>query len=539
MVFKVTKKIRKLAVFVLLAAVLVGMVPEREAKAEDYLTLYDALDKLNITYASSGDDFYPYLNYNFFLITNSYDSDGNFVRKNLYVCNTQIYGWGTVYNCVVFNSSMGSITSSARNYDITNGEVVFTKRTDCSDAVPLLYLNQTHEIVYANFDTAAVLSACPYFIDLSNDDFSEHTHIWIPQIEPASCTTAGRSWEECSCGETQNETELPALGHTWEAKEELGSCTVDSKTWEECSVCSATQNEVITPASGHVWVAKEEPATCTAAGRSWEECGCGETQNETELPALGHTWEAKEELGSCTVDSKTWEECSVCSATQNEVITPASGHVWMAKEEPATCTDAGRSWEECGCGETQNEIELPALGHTWEAKEELGSCTVDSKTWEECSVCSATQNEVITPASGHVWVAKEEPATCTDAGRSWEECGCGETQNETEVPALGHSWVAKFQAASCTIDGKTWEECSNCSAVQNETEIAATGHIYDNDEDSVCNICYYNRNIEKSAYWLDMVPIILTLFYVFPLNVVLGLNLILIGVVICRQLKKK
>ena len=152
-----------------LMLLLVGAAVPGEARAEEYLSVYEVLDKLNVDYASSGDEFYSYLNYSIFLITNSYDADGNLVRKNLYVTRKGIYGWETVYNCVLFNSSMGPITSDARNYDITNGEVVFTRRTDCSDAVPLLYLNQTHEIVYANFDTS-VLSDCPYFIDLSNDD---------------------------------------------------------------------------------------------------------------------------------------------------------------------------------------------------------------------------------------------------------------------------------------------------------------------------------------------------------------------------------
>ncbi len=213
-------------------------------------------------------------------------------------------------------------------------------------------------------------------------------------------------------------------------------------------------------------------------------------------------------------------------------------HSWILKETAATCTDTGVAWEQCECGEIQNEVVIPALGHSWEEKLDVGSCTEDSRTWEECSFCGAVQNEIITPTTGHVWIQKEEAATCTDSGKTWEECGCGLIQNDVVIPALGHSFEQKEEFGNCVEDSRTWDECSFCGFVQNEVLTPALGHVYDNDDDNVCNVCYYNRNIERSGDFLDMMPVILTLFLVFPLNIFLIVQVIVLSTILYRRLKK-
>lgn len=247
-------------------------------------------------------------------------------------------------------------------------------------------------------------------------------------------------------------------------------------------------------------VSKNIESTCTVNGSTWDECpGCGMKFNEVVLDLMEHVWVKKEELGSCTKDTKTWDECSECGAVQNEVIKPANGHVWIYKENPATCVLEGYSWEECGCGAIQNEQVIPLAEHTWEQKIEVGSCEVDSKTWDECTICGSVDNEIITPAIGHVWIYKEKSATCSMEGSSWEECGCG--------------------------------------AIQNKQVLEMSGHVYDDDKDNVCNVCSYNRNMEQTINFLDMLPVILSLFLVFPLNFFLGINLLLLGVILFRVLK--
>jgi len=326
-------KFKKLAAFVLLAAVLVGMVPEHKARAEnEYYTIYEAMDMLGITNSAglnidTAANGFPYCSYMFYKV---YDADNNFVKFVLFMSQ---YGYFDSYSGSrrIFLNIGGYVPSSntGNNFFIELNNLVQAPRYNWQLDNMYVFDGCLYEIVYANFDTS-FLSGSGYFIDIVNDDLNNisHVHVWTDTEQPATCTTPGRSWEECACGEIQNETEVPALGHSWEPKEEPGSCTTDSRTWEECSLCSAVQNEVVTPSDGHVWLDKEEPATCTTSGRSWQECACGEVQNDTVLPAFGHSWEQKEQTGNCAVDSKTWEECSLCSAIQNEVVTPASGHVY-------------------------------------------------------------------------------------------------------------------------------------------------------------------------------------------------------------------
>lgn len=78
-----------------------------------------------------------------------------------------------------------------------------------------------------------------------------HEHQWELVTTEATCTTDGHSAEICVCGETQNNTRLPAIGHTWTKKEIVATCTDNGKIWEECN-CGEIQNEVTIPATGHL-----------------------------------------------------------------------------------------------------------------------------------------------------------------------------------------------------------------------------------------------------------------------------------------------
>ncbi|MBQ7304162.1 MAG: hypothetical protein IJW75_04520, partial [Alphaproteobacteria bacterium] len=77
-----------------------------------------------------------------------------------------------------------------------------------------------------------------------------------------------------------------------------------------------------------------------------------------------------------------------------------------------------------------------------------------------------------------------------------------------------------------------------CGEIQNEVTIPASGHVYDDDSDGVCNVCSYYRNVETSTDFLDMLPIILTLFLVFPLNIFLIVQVVVLSSILYRRLKK-
>ena len=73
-------------------------------------------------------------------------------------------------------------------------------------------------------------------------------------------------------------------------------------------------------------------------------------------------------------------------------------------------------------------------------------------------------------------------------------------------------------------------------------------HVYDDEEDTICNVCSYDKtwypdgdgdDIADNADFLDMIPVILSLFLVFPLNVFLSLALIVLCIMLYRKLKRK
>jgi len=70
-----------------------------------------------------------------------------------------------------------------------------------------------------------------------------HVHEWIPFVTPPTCTEDGKQWEECLCGEKQNELVLYATGHGETEKRTTKEPSVKSEgEYEEyCKVC----NEVL------------------------------------------------------------------------------------------------------------------------------------------------------------------------------------------------------------------------------------------------------------------------------------------------------
>ncbi|MBP3594875.1 MAG: leucine-rich repeat protein [Lachnospiraceae bacterium] len=71
-----------------------------------------------------------------------------------------------------------------------------------------------------------------------------HVHVWEKKEVKPTCTEGGRTWEECACGEIQNEVILNALGHGELIYTVISSPTVETEgEYEEsCSVCKEVVN---------------------------------------------------------------------------------------------------------------------------------------------------------------------------------------------------------------------------------------------------------------------------------------------------------
>jgi len=117
-----------------------------------------------------------------------------------------------------------------------------------------------------------------------------HSHTWVLTEVPATCTTSGSSVEKCSCGEQQNFTEIPAIGHTIEKKVTKEATVDEEGIWEEvCNVCG----EVIASGSLEKMVptATPEPtATPTPKATATPTPSPKPTATPTPDPFKEYTW---------------------------------------------------------------------------------------------------------------------------------------------------------------------------------------------------------------------------------------------------------
>ena len=71
-----------------------------------------------------------------------------------------------------------------------------------------------------------------------------HVHAWEKKEVKPTCTEGGRTWEECACGEIQNEVILNALGHGELIYTVISSPTVETEGeyTETCTACGEVVN---------------------------------------------------------------------------------------------------------------------------------------------------------------------------------------------------------------------------------------------------------------------------------------------------------
>ena len=114
--------------------------------------------------------------------------------------------------------------------------------------------------------------------------------------------------------------------------------------------------------------------------------------------------------------------------------------------------------------------------------------------WYADSSCTTeiTLQDVVLPAKGHTEAidpAKE--ATCTQTGRTQgSHCSvCGVViKAQTVTPALGHHYSGDYAYDAAGH----WRVCSRCAALEEKHS-----HVYDDDKDTICNVCGFERTIKK------------------------------------------
>lgn len=143
----------------------------------------------------------------------------------------------------------------------------------------------------------------------------EHTHHYTDTVTAPTCENQGYTTHSCTCGDSYQDSFVPALGHIEAAPvtENITSesCTLDGgfDTVIYCETCGAelSREHTSIPASGHSFDEGTitTAATCISDGAILYTCTACETVKQEILPATGHNYEYEEEdgvlTGTCTV----------------------------------------------------------------------------------------------------------------------------------------------------------------------------------------------------------------------------------------------
>ena len=143
---------------------------------------------------------------------------------------------------------------------------------------------------------------------------------------------------------------------------------------------------------------------------------------------------------------------------------------------------------------THSAVLVKAVEPTCLAKGNKAYYVCTCGRWYADSSCTTeiTSQDVVLPAKGHTEAidpAKE--ATCTQTGRTQgSHCSvCGVViKAQTVTPALGHHYSGDY---AYDADGH-WRVCSRCAALEEKHS-----HVYDDDKDTICNDCGFERTIKK------------------------------------------
>ncbi len=389
-----------------------------------------------------------------------------------------------------------------------------------------------------------------------------HTHTGTFQAgTPATCSQNGvKDYYTCTCGKAFEDVDctkliedldiwkvIPALPHQCNfVPGTPATCTTDGvKDYYQCSVChqyfeDADCNTPITdldnwkviPALPHQGtLVPGTPATCTTDGvkdyyqcsvchQYFENADCTKSIADLDswkvILAPGHTWtgsylaenaDASKHYHVCTVcgardggEAHAWnveapteqndKHCTICGYVAEAPI----GHIHAGTLVPgqeATCTQSGsKAYYTCTCQQNFEDeacttpiIDLGSwrvihpTGHIW-SDTYLAEHADESKHYHVCTVCGARD-----VGEAHTWNAE---AATEEHDKHCTVCGYVAEEQLEHTHTYGTEW---------TWDGDAhWHECA-CGA---KADVAV--HVYDNDQDTTCNVCSYVRQPAPQEY---------------------------------------
>lgn len=322
---------------------------------------------------------------------------------------------------------------------------------------------------------------------------------------------------------------VAADGTVTAVKEGTVNITVTTRDGGKTAVCSVTVscnhaltlNAAVQPTCGQD--GSREYYSCSKCGKKFADGAGTQEITDVKVPATGQHGETEvRDAAAATEESEGYTGDTYCKVCGNKIAAGAviaklpHTHVMTLTPavKPSCETDGNVAYYTCGkCGkkyaDAEGKTELAdvtakATGHS------LGAWSSDNANhWKKCSVCG---KELEKSAHAFVWVV-DKAATEDETGLRHEECSCGAKRNEnTVIPKLDHvhTGIQRHEAvaATCTTKGNVeYWTCAGAkcqgkyyqdSACQIEiktieTEINPDNHLFDNDEDSDCNLCGYKR----------------------------------------------
>ena len=273
-------------------------------------------------------------------------------------------------------------------------------------------------------------------------------HVFTDAVEPATCTTEGFKYRECTeCGYREIGERIPVTGHklgSFEMTQEM-DCKTGQKRIEErkCKNNNCDYKETRTFAATHTWSQRtvKKAATCTEAGEAGYQCIVCETWDRiTSIPMLAHT------LVDTDNDCTTPKECSVCNQKDES---SATSHALSYQ------SDEQGHWQECQNPGCQYSTASDSLEEHVYSDDDMKDCT-DSET---CIVCGYVKSGEKSHKLAWVTDAATHYAVCQNANCEYQskpEAHAGVDDDNCATPVLCSTCEYPYKAAKSHTPFGIW-----------------------------------------------------------------------------------
>ena len=317
--------------------------------------------------------------------------------------------------------------------------------------------------------TTVTCTDCGEVVSTTAIPATGHTMGAATCVAPATCSVCGHTEGEpaghnfvegtCSvCGTTETHVCNFVAGETVDP-----TCTEAGYTVYNCT-CGATENRDEVAATGHEEVTETEPATCTTAGAVKVVCAnCDTVISSTPTEKLPHT--------DATGDYK----CDTCSA----VVEPADGTALTIAEALKLAKVAGTSYTTNKYYVTGRIVSV--------ANTQYGNMTIVDANGDELYLYGlySADGKTRYDAMATKPVAGDEITVYTVLG-VYGTTAQGKNAWLDELVVHEHTYDDVVTDPTCTAAGYTTHTCSGCGDTVVDTTVAALGHT---TEDGVCERC--------------------------------------------------